>query len=521
MALLKTAGIEINKEQRTVRYQQQLLPLKGLTFDMLLALVDANNEIVSLEALSEQVWKGKVVSDDTIAQRISLLRKALPEHASVNIESARSEGYRWLAKVEIGTSQKPVSHKTVIALFAIATVIAVVIGLSLTWFKSEPQSLTDQMVLDPTNIPGHGLDADVFTRVKLARAQQYANALTTESNIIAIKMYRELLDTDPQNPLFRLGLAQTLLYGVSVFHADRVMLEEAEELSASLLALNPLQPQYLWLRGFYFETAKEMQSALDNYEAAYSQSSEDAQIALSLAHLYAESGRLYDAMRLNITPSIRGESRQLRQIAQLLYLTDQTDIANDWLNASVQLAPDDAVASFELAKYLMVNDRHSQALEVISEFHLNAKGNANSYVLEFILQFYFEEMTLAESALAEAERVQPQAPIVIAWRQWFNQLQSVPVTSSVPALSDNNWPNAQVAGCIQALAQDDTDTALVLLTRATRMGFLDYKYIMQMPAFDILQDNPMFTELLLMMKQRQEEQKRLVERLAIPELGGA
>ena len=521
MALLKTAGIEINKEQRTVHYQQQPLALKGLTFDMFLALVEANNEVVSIDTLAERVWKGKVVSDDTIAQRISLLRKALPEHASTHIESARSEGYRWLAKVDHTDINDASPKKKKLGAAVIVITLLIAVGFSVFWFSDQEQPLNDQMVLDPNNIPGHGLDADVFTRVKLARAQQYANALTAESNVIAVKMYRELLESDNSNPLFKLGLAQTLLYGVAEFNSDPRVLEEAESLSAELIELNQFQPQYLWLRGFYYETAKQMQLALDTYEAALAQSPDDPQITLSLANLYAEKGRLFEAMQLNVKPSIRGESRQLRQIARLLYLTDQTELARDWLNASLQLAPNDASASFELAKFLMVNDRPTEAMEVITEFHQSAKGNAESHLLEFFLQLYFEETNLAETALIAAEAAQPESVQVLAWRQWFNKQQAKPLSFIQVGVTKTDWPTSLVAGCVQAMANDNTQEALLLLTRALRLGYLDYKYILHMPAFIPLQDNPMFNEILLLMQQRQIEEKRRIVAIQIPELGSS
>jgi len=53
------------------------IALPKLTFDLLVVLVQAAPNLVSIDELIERVWRGLVVSPETVSQRVKLLRTAL------------------------------------------------------------------------------------------------------------------------------------------------------------------------------------------------------------------------------------------------------------------------------------------------------------------------------------------------------------------------------------------------------------------------------------------------------------
>jgi TolB-like protein/DNA-binding winged helix-turn-helix (wHTH) protein len=85
---------------RRVRRAGTIIPLKALSFDLLVALVRAAPNLLSFEQLSERVWPGLVITPETIVQRVKLLRSALGDdpHAPRYIEGVRGRGYRMLAE---------------------------------------------------------------------------------------------------------------------------------------------------------------------------------------------------------------------------------------------------------------------------------------------------------------------------------------------------------------------------------------------------------------------------------------
>jgi len=91
----------IDLAPRRVRRAATVIPLKSLSFDLLVTLVRAAPGLVSFEQLSERVWPGLVVTPETIVQRVKLLRSALGDdpHAPRYIEGVRGRGYRMVAEV--------------------------------------------------------------------------------------------------------------------------------------------------------------------------------------------------------------------------------------------------------------------------------------------------------------------------------------------------------------------------------------------------------------------------------------
>src|SRR5215471_17699088 len=86
---------------RRVRRAGTIIPLKALSFDLLVTLVRAAPNLVSFEQLSERVWPGLVITPETIVQRVKLLRSALGDdpQAPRYIEGVRGRGYRLVAEV--------------------------------------------------------------------------------------------------------------------------------------------------------------------------------------------------------------------------------------------------------------------------------------------------------------------------------------------------------------------------------------------------------------------------------------
>ena len=78
------------------------LHLGKLTYEMLLALVEAAPNVVTHDRLIERVWGGRIATPETVAQRVKLLRRALDDDSGQPryIEVVRGQGYRLIPPVE-------------------------------------------------------------------------------------------------------------------------------------------------------------------------------------------------------------------------------------------------------------------------------------------------------------------------------------------------------------------------------------------------------------------------------------
>lgn len=90
------ADLEINLETGTVSRDGGVIDLPDLSWRLLRELVNAAPHLVGKDQLIERVWEGVVVSDETLAQRVKLLRQALADGKGKDryIVSVRNRGYR-------------------------------------------------------------------------------------------------------------------------------------------------------------------------------------------------------------------------------------------------------------------------------------------------------------------------------------------------------------------------------------------------------------------------------------------
>jgi TolB-like protein/DNA-binding winged helix-turn-helix (wHTH) protein/Tfp pilus assembly protein PilF len=86
--------------QRVLRGEHEI-SLPKLSFDLLLTLIRAAPNVVTLDALTQEVWPNVVVSPETLSQRIKLLRDALGDDSRNPryIASLRGRGYRFIPSV--------------------------------------------------------------------------------------------------------------------------------------------------------------------------------------------------------------------------------------------------------------------------------------------------------------------------------------------------------------------------------------------------------------------------------------
>ena len=94
--------LTIDTGRQFVSRAENPIPLPKLSYDLLLVLVRAAPNLVSLDELMRMVWPGFVVSPETVSQRVKLLRDAIEDDPRVPryIAGLRGRGYQMVAAVE-------------------------------------------------------------------------------------------------------------------------------------------------------------------------------------------------------------------------------------------------------------------------------------------------------------------------------------------------------------------------------------------------------------------------------------
>lgn len=76
------------------------IPIPKLSFDLLIALLDRAPNVVTVSELMDEVWGDVVVAEETVTQRVKLLRDLLGHDRRDYIRTVRGRGFRLAAPVE-------------------------------------------------------------------------------------------------------------------------------------------------------------------------------------------------------------------------------------------------------------------------------------------------------------------------------------------------------------------------------------------------------------------------------------
>jgi TolB-like protein len=98
----RLGDLDLDVDQHRLTRQGLDLKLSKLNYRLLHVLASAAPALVTKKELANRVWSGRMVSPETVAQRIKLLRDALHDDAQSPryIEVVRGQGYRWIPAVE-------------------------------------------------------------------------------------------------------------------------------------------------------------------------------------------------------------------------------------------------------------------------------------------------------------------------------------------------------------------------------------------------------------------------------------
>ena len=116
----------LDPHQRLLRRGHEKIRLPNLSYKLLLSLVRHAPGIVTTDQLLNEVWGNVVVGDETVKQRVSLLRQALGDSSEKPeyIEVIRGVGYRLIAPVSAAMQeQKHSPHSTSAAMIVLGLLV--------------------------------------------------------------------------------------------------------------------------------------------------------------------------------------------------------------------------------------------------------------------------------------------------------------------------------------------------------------------------------------------------------------
>src|SRR6202795_795896 len=98
---LRFGPFELNVAERSLKRANQVIPLGGRAYDVLIALLDQAGEVVAKAELNAKAWPDVTVEEGSLRVHLSALRKALGDGQFGNkyIANMQGHGYSFIAPV--------------------------------------------------------------------------------------------------------------------------------------------------------------------------------------------------------------------------------------------------------------------------------------------------------------------------------------------------------------------------------------------------------------------------------------
>ncbi len=478
----------IDVPRQRVEREGVLLDVRGLSFRLLHYLVQQGQRVVGFDELIAQVWAPALVNEETVTQRVRLLRQSLDDDSRQPryLRSVRGQGYQLCVPVQAIEGPAPAdARRGRVALgVCIAAAIAVMVGAVWAW-QSWP--FGQAASLPPL----------------LQRAEHYAAIGQRDNNERAITLYRQRLQEAPDDARAMLGLSRAYSARVCQYDGDAEDMARAQRLAEQVLAARPRWSAAHAALAYVFDCRGEIAQALAAYEQAlrYDPSADAARG--SAAYLHERQGHLFEALRMNLDVRDPEKVRFLPiQIASNLDLLGYTAVAEARYRDSFRLYPDSVFSNLAWPRFLFVHGRHEEARAALDEALRRGAGHAGLYLLQAELALSRGEVEQARAASLQALRLRPQgsmAQTVV----WATGAQPSPSPQVLRQRADGLLEGLRGADPLDGLdaalllaGAGEPELALAALERARVAGYRDVAYLRTSPLLAPLRTRPGFDVLL-------------------------
>lgn len=490
----------IDLTRQRVTRADVVLDVAGLSFRLFACLLQRGVDVASFDTLIAEVWAPAVVNEETVTQRVKLLRQALGDDGRQPryVRSVRGRGYQLcvmpeaLADADAATeSASPSSMHRSRAWLALPAVLALALVVAVTAMRAD-DATQSAPVRDET----------------VERARHYFAMGQRDNNERAVALYEQVLQAQPQSREARLGLSVALSARVCLYDFPWEQADRARQLAEAVIAEEGDDAAAQSARGYAFDCLGRIDDAIASYTRAIALDPVGREDSVaSLAYLLGVKGRLAEALRLNL--SVLDHRARLRhldnQIARDLELLGFDVEAEQWYARSFRLQPDNVFANVAWPTFLFRQGRFSEAQRAADE----ALARPHHPELQ-VLQVLLAQLALlrgdrarAAAFLAQAEQARPHLGRLRTLRLLHGEHPATPAQIAAriaeldaPSALDNQWPETFLELGWLECARGDTAAAIAAIDRAIEAGMLDRASLLASPLFDCVREAPGFADAL-------------------------
>ncbi len=492
--------LTIDTVKNKVWRSEQSLKVTGLSFQFLSFMLTKETAVVTFDELMDGVWSPAVVNEDTVTQRVLLLRNALGDNGRNPryIRSVRGQGYqlaaqpiaadgmRKTADLPIGQARPLIQHRPLIWLAAGALVLCLSLlsGLVMLGGPGSFRQASNQG------------SANKF----IERARYYASIGQHDDNDRAIELFQRVLLTEPENIPAMLGLSRAYTASMCRFNADRDWAEQAEILARHVIAMQPDNFQAFRVLGYSQDCRGQVLLARESYlQAIKLDPNNDVKSQSALAYSLGETGHLAEALALNLSVS-RADPQQtftLIQLGRVYELLGLYSRAEALFAESFELYPDNIFSNLSYPRHLFHQGKFSAAREIVTRAKARP-AHPDLLVLSAELALLDNDVMQAKNELSAAAAMRPSAEYLKLLVKLYPSVQQ-PIDwlpeklAALQAKPEPSDPEDWLKHALLYQALGENQAGINALLSAVESGYRNKDYLQLSPLFNELRSIPGFT----------------------------
>jgi DNA-binding winged helix-turn-helix (wHTH) protein/predicted Zn-dependent protease len=373
--------LKIDSVKRKVYFQETELPMPERTYRLLITLVENAPNIVSRDELFKIVWPDTVVSDETLKQRVSRLRRLLNDAGEHNdyFVAERGLGYRCTAPVvqqldtgADGPQEKGSKHNRLFLLL----VPTIVLALLLLNFKEQTAPSLNSSALTTNDYIGQAVD--------------YYYRFNPEANQAAIELLHQAIALDPNSARGYAWLSNSYSQGYYQYGENEPWLEKAKQYAELAIEMEESEPWGYKAMGLAQHLTGRHGLAMRHYQTASEFADWWASPVNNLAIVLMESGDLVGAYHAVGKAIELGPKDPIPYLFLGLIYRDlkMEEHALKAINRSISFKPDYNLAQGHLAEYYFVQNEFELANQVLSASLEKYPNNQFAYWLSGSVALY-------------------------------------------------------------------------------------------------------------------------------------
>ncbi|MCJ8319067.1 MAG: winged helix-turn-helix domain-containing protein [Colwellia sp.] len=510
--IYKYVDLTIDSLEFQVTRNSEIIKLPKLSFELFLYFLNNSEQICSIDNLAENVWRTTQVSDETIVQRITLLRKALNDNSKhpIYIASIRGRGYRLIQPVYQQDKKQPKSKP--ILLYSAALCILCVGLVFFIWLVNAPEQ-----ALTRNSVENHKIEL-------LDRAKYYQKIGQQDDLTRAVTLYRQLLAQQPDNIKVLIGLSNSLNKLVCRYNFDRKHAIQAQKLAEHAIILQNKDAGSWQALGFSWDCQGNLEKALSAYLKAVELAPADANSRLGAAHLFTTKGKWLKSLQLiqqskALNHNAEVIELQLAKIYELSGLFHQAEVLYKKL---FQLYPDNVFINEAYPRFLYIQGNLSEAKKAFNIAFARKTNSAYLYSYYAELTWLLEGREHSLPWFTKASKINPNK----SYPKTIEAILTKSITiaqakEKITLLNESiqwgdTWPITFVEKALLQLAVlKQPHSSITTLRQAVESGYMESEYLLISPIFNPLKETPDFFQLIDQINQQRAQLKQILKQKLI------